>query len=299
MASLQEIKGRINSIKDTQKITNAMYLISYTKLRRARMEWERTKPYFDQLRGEMHQLLASDAELTHPAILKDGAAEPDGTWGCLVITADRGLAGAYNLNVIKETQKLLDAHPNTRLFILGSYGQHYFQNRGAAVETTGVSLNTNPRLSDARNLAAQLLDPFMKGELTQLYLIYTDMKNRLSMEAVTERLLPIRQEQLPEPESGESQTEYECYPGAAAVLEAILPSFAVGYLYSALVDSYCCEQNSRMTAMNAANDNAEEMLHALSIQFNRVRQTNITQEITEVSSGARAQKRKREQEETA
>lgn len=292
MASLQEIKGRIASIRDTQKITNAMYLISSTKLRRARAEWERTKPYFDRLRGEMHTLFATNRELRHPALLHPGEAEPEGTWGCLVITADRGLAGAYNMNVIKAAQKLLEAHPDTRLFVLGSYGQHYFRSRGIPVETADITLCLNPRLADARTLAAQLLEPFQAGKLTQLHLIYTNLKNRLTMEAVTERLLPIRQEAQPESEAAEP--DYECCPGAAEILHAILPSYVLGYLYSALVDSYCCEQNSRMTAMNAANDNAEEMLHELNIQLNRVRQAGITQEITEVSSGAKAQRQKQE-----
>ena len=299
MASLQEIKSRIGSIKDTQKITNAMYLLSSTKLHRARADWERTRPYFDALRSEIQRLLMTDRELESRSILKAGDPEPEGTWACLVLTADRGLAGAYNMNVLKEAQKLLELHPDTRLFVLGNYGLHYFQSRGIPAEETVVGLKSNPRIQDARDLAAQVLEPYQSGEYTQLYVVYTDMKNGLTQEARSERLLPFRQEALL-PNGGEAamSVDYECVPGAAAVLETILPGFLVGYLYSALVDSYCCEQNARMTAMKAANDNAEEMLHNLSIQYNRVRQTNITQEITEVSSGARAQQRKHEQEGT-
>lgn len=299
MAGIQEIKSRISSIRDTQKITNAMYLISSTKLRRARNEWERTKPYFDQLRTEIRRLFATDSQFEHRCFLKPDAPEPEGTWGCLVLTADRGLAGAYNMNVLKETQRLLDAHPETRLFVVGSYGLHYFQSHGIPAEPAVIEVKGSPRLQDAREIGAQLLEPFIRGELTQLYVIYTDMKNGLAMEASTERLLPFRQEEFLPAERGAADEEYECVPSPSDVLEGILPSYLLGYLYSALVDSYCCEQNSRMTAMQAANDNAETMLHDLSIQLNRVRQANITQEITEISSGARAQKRKRGEEGTA
>lgn len=296
MSSLQEIKSRMNSIRDTQKITNAMYLISSAKLNRARTEWGKTRPYFDALRNEIERLFRTDLHLSSPLLLKADEPEPEGTWGCLVITADRGLAGAYNMNVLKEAQKLLDAHPDTHVFALGSYGLHYFQKHGILAEPAAVSLSGNPRLQDARELAMQIMEPFLSGELTQLYLIYSDMKNGMVQEAVTSRLLPFRQDEFL---SGEAESaEYECVPGASAVLDGIFPSFIVGYLYSALVDSYCCEQSARMTAMKSANDNADSILHDLSIEYNRVRQTGITQEITEVSSGARAQQRKRGQEGT-
>ena len=297
MASLQEIKSRISSIQDTRKITNAMYLISSTKMRRAEAEWKRTRPYFDALRGEIERLFRTDRELESRGILKPDAPEPEGTWGCLVITADRGLAGAYNLNVLKETQRLLKAHPDTRLFVIGSYGLNYFRSRGIPAEPAVVSLNASPRLQEARELAIQLMEPFQSGEITQLHMIYTDLKSAMEQVTVSKRMLPFRQEEFLS-ESEEEPEEYECVPGAAAVLEGIFPSFVVGYLYSALVDSYCCEQSARQSAMKAANDNADSILHDLSIEYNRVRQANITQEITEVSSGARAQQRKRGQEGT-
>lgn len=297
MSSLQEIKSRMNSIRDTRKITNAMYLISSAKLNRARTEWGKTRPYFDALRTEIGRLFRTDRQLTSRGILKPDAPEPEGTWGCLLITADRGLAGAYNMNVLKEAQKLLEMHPDTRVFALGSYGLHHCQKLGIPAEPAVISMGSNPRLQDARDLALQVVEPFQLGELSQLYMIYTDMKNGMVQEPVTVRLLPFRQEEFL---TGEDEsTEYECVPGASAVLEGILPSYIVGYLYSALVDSYCCEQSARMTAMKSANDNADSILHDLSIQYNRVRQAGITQEITEVSSGARAQQRKREQEGTA
>ena len=286
----------MESIRSTRKITNAMYLIAATKLRRAESEWKQTRPYFDALRGEIERLFRTDRELKSPCILKPDAPEPQGTWGCLVITADRGLAGAYNLNVLKAAQKLLEEHPDTRFFVIGSYGMNYFRAHGIPAEPAVVSLNSGPWLKDARKLAVQLMEPFIEGEITQLHMIYTDRKTALEQETVPQRLLPFRQEEFET--DHEDTEEYECVPGASAVLEGILPSFVVGYLYSAMVDSYCCEQSARKTAMKAANDNADNILHDLSIEFNRVRQANITQEITEVSSGARAQRRKREQEGT-
>ena len=135
MASTKEIKSRMESVKDTKKITNAMYLIASTKLRRARSELDHTRPYFEALRGEIKRIFRTAGDVDSPYFYPIGHEEPlEGTYGCLVITADKGLAGAYNQNVLKKAEKLLAQHPDTKLYVVGEYGRHYFQQHHIPVE---------------------------------------------------------------------------------------------------------------------------------------------------------------------
>ncbi|MCD8049699.1 MAG: ATP synthase F1 subunit gamma [Clostridia bacterium] len=299
MANTKEIKTRMNSVRDTQKITNAMYLIASTKLRKTKAEFDRARPYFRSLQGEIKRIFrtAKDVESRYfyPA---DGSPMPDGAYGCLVITADKGLAGAYNLNVIKKAQQLLAEHENTKLFVVGEYGRQFFMQHGIPIEQSFLYTAQNPTMQRAREISAVLLDRFDTGELTKIFIIFTDMKNSLNEEARVERLLPFHRKRFADTDAKERPvtTSFEFSPSIGEVLDTVIPSYVAGYIYGALVDSFCSEQNSRMTAMDAANRNAEKLLANLSVEYNRVRQAAITREITEVSAGAKAQRRKRERE---
>ena len=296
MASTAEIKGRIASVRQTQKITNAMYLIASTKLRKARSDLEATRPYFAALRTEIKRIFRTangvvDSPYFYPA---DKEVDLDGTFGCLVITADKGLAGSYNQNVLKEAHRLLQEHPDTRLFVVGEYGRRFFAQRNIPIERSFLYTAQNPTLARAREISSLLLDQYDRGELQKIYVIYTDLENGLRMTTRITRLLPFHrtyfctatQEQISE------ATLFDFAPSPEAVLNGIMPSYLTGFIYSALIDSFCSEQNARMTAMDSANRNAEELLSSLSLQYNRVRQAAITQEITEITAGAKAQKRK-------
>ena len=220
----------------------------------------------------------------------------EGTYGCLVVTADKGLAGAYNQNVVKETQKLLSEHPDTKLFVVGEYGRHIFAQRGIPVEQSFLYTAQNPTLERAREICDVLLDGYESGELTEIFVIYTDLENRLTAQARSTRLLPFHRTSFAAPAKERAVTRpFEFQPSVEAVLDALMPSYIAGFIYSALVDSFCAEQNARMTAMDAANRNAEELLSQLSLEYNRVRQSAITQEITEISAGAKAQRRGRKE----
>ena len=258
MASTAEIKGRIESIQETRKITNAMYLIASTKLRRARSELEQTRPYFDALRSEIKRIFRTANDVDSPYFYPpDREPELPGTYGCLVITADKGLAGAYNLNVLKKARKLLADHSDMKLFVVGEYGRRFF---------------------------------------TQ-HVIYTDMENGMNMRARSTRLLPFHRTYFATPEKEKKvAAPFEFQPSVSAVLHGVMHSYLTGFIYSALIDSFCSEQQARMTAMDSANRNAEELLAELSLQYNRVRQAAITQEITEITAGARAQRKKRRKE---
>ena len=289
----KEIKERIQSVQETRKITSAMYLIASTKMRKAREELSHTRPYFEALQGEIKRIFRTangvDSHYFYPT---DVTAPREGTYGCLVITADKGLAGAYNQNVVREAQRLLAEHVDTKLFVVGEYGRHCFAQRGIPVEQSFLYTAQNPTLERAREIAATLLEGYDSGELSEIFVVYTDMENRLSSEARSTRLLPFHRTYFATPAKERAVTRaFEFQPSVTAVLDGLMPSYVMGFIYSALVDSFCAEQNARMTAMDAANRSAEELLGQLSLAYHRLRQSAITQEITEVSAGAKALRR--------
>ena len=298
MPSAREIRVRMNSIQQTRKITNAMYLISSAKLRKAKQEWDQTRPYFQALKAEVKRIFRTSGHVQSRYLYPDeGELPPDGTYGFLVITADKGLAGAYNQNVLKEAHRLLQEHPKTKLFVVGEYGRQYFQRHQMPIERSFLYTAQNPTMQRAREITAELLDRFDKGELQKIFVIYTDMKNSLTENVSATRILPFHRSAFTAPTDEKRITEpFEFFPSVTQVLENIVPSYVSGFIYSALIDSFCSEQSARMNAMNSANENAEKMLGELALAYNRIRQATITQEITEVSAGARAQKRKRQKQ---
>ena len=299
MAGTKEIKTHIESVQETRKITNAMYLIASTKLRRARQELDNTRPYFDALRREIKRIFRTvknvDSPYFYPA---EGEPPLAGAYGCLVITADKGLAGAYNQNAIKEALKLLEQHPNTKLFVVGEYGRRFFASHNIPIEHSFLYTAQNPTMARAREISALLLDGFRREELEKIFVVYTDMKSAMSFEARCTRVLPFHRTYFADTALTEPPvtSQFEFLPDVNSVLDSMMPSYVSGFIYSALIDSFCCEQQARMTAMDSANQNAEKLLGELSLEFNRVRQSAITQEITEVSARARAQRKKHEKE---
>ena len=299
MASTSEIRRRIGSVRQTQKITHAMYLISQAKLRKAKQELDNTRPYFQALQTEIGRVFNADSTIESRYLIPaDPNAKPlPGVPACLLITADKGLAGAYNQNVIRQGQQLMAEHPGTALYVVGEYGRRWFAQRGVPVEKSFLYTAQNPTLDRARHIAELLLDRFDAGEINSIWIIYTDMKNGLEATVHQAQVMPLHRERFhaaTAATAGDAVDEF--VPSAKAVLDNAVRSCLTGYIYSALVDSFCSEQSTRMTAMNAADQNAEELLKDLSVQFNRARQAAITQEITEVSAGERAQRSKKEKE---
>ena len=299
MASTKEIKNRIKSVGDTQKITNAMYLISSTKMRRARKEAEETKPYFDLLRREIRRMFAFGGGLRNKYFDSNvDEAKPGGRNGILVITADKGLAGAYNQSVVKDALALMERSGDYKLYIVGDYGWRFFRSRGSKVcETFEHSMN-EPSLAMARDITRELLDEFDAGAFNRLYVCYTEYSGGMSAgTAMHDRLIPFDRDDFTprgdEQQAADASTVFEYEPDVETVLARSIQSYLVGYVYSALVNSYSSEQSARMMAMDAANDNASELLASLQLEYNHLRQNAITQEITEISSGARSLRSKR------
>jgi len=293
MPNTHEISNHIKSVRDTKKITNAMYMISSIKLRKAKAELDKTLPYFNALKGEVKRIFRTAHDIENKYFYPvDEREKPDGTFGLLVITGDKGLAGAYNHNVIKATEKMIAEHADSKLYVVGEYGRHALTNRGYAIEQSFIYTAQNPTMHRARDICAILLDAYNAKQLAKIYVIYTDLKNSLSSEAIVTRLLPFHRSQfIVKTNEKAVSSPFDFIPSIEYVLENIMPSYISGFIYSALIDSFCCEQSARMVAMSAANDNAQKIIEGLSVEYNRMRQAAITQEITEVASGARAQKR--------
>ena len=303
MAGLREISGRIRSVGDTLKITNAMYMISSTKLRRAKKEAELNNPYFEALQdlflGIIHTSDHIDHRYTDRRPEKKGA---DRSHAVIVVTADKGLAGAYNHNVVRLTEQVfLSREEKIVLYVVGEAGRQYFASKKVHLEGQFKYTAQNPTLHRARVICDTILEEFNSGRVDDVSIVYTGMKDQLTSEARVMHLLPIVPSEVDG--RGDMEESYDddlsFHPSVNEVMDIIVPDILVGYIYSALVDSYCSEQNDRMMAMDAADRNGNEMIRHLSIEYNRERQAMITQEITEVAAGAKAQKKAKSRREGA
>ncbi len=300
MADTKAIANRIKSVRDTRKITNAMYLIASTKLNKSRTSLENTKPFFYALRGEIGKIVSHTHVEDSRYFIGDDSEHTEGTCGILAITADKGLAGSYNQSVIKETLKLIKAHPDYKLFVVGEYGRHYFQSHKIAFDEEFNFPDYEPSLVRARLIAGYIMEQFDDGVLSQVQIVYTNFKNALVSEVESYRLVPFEKEHFLDEECVKISKEYfneetdpdflefEYVPSPLAVMESCIPVYCIGIIYSIMAYSFCCEQNDRMMAMDSANQNADKLLDDLTIKYNHLRQNSITQEITEISGSVKA-----------
>ena len=300
MASTKELKNRMNSVMKTQKITSAMYLISSTKMRKARADLDRTRPYFDRIEHEIRRIFQTEIDVTSRYFYPKTGRKPAETYAYLVITADKGLAGAYNHNVIKMAEGELAKHKKVKLYVIGDYGRRYFSKHNAPVVDSFYYSAQNPTFSKARDICRILLEEYDNKNVDEIRIIYSDMENELNSEVKMIRLLPFDRREFwtKQENKNERDIHYEFYPSVDMVLNHIIIGYVAGCIYGALIDSYSAEQNARLNAMKNANDNADDILNELTMQYNRVRQSAITQEITEVAAGAKAQKKKKVKEDS-
>lgn len=294
MANAREIQSRIKSIQDTMKITNAMYMISSVKLRRAKKSLCDTEPYFYSIQATISRIIrhVPDMKNKYINVRLEGNLEEDKI-GYVVITADKGLAGAYNHNVLKLAHESMEKSKNNKLFVLGMIGRQYFSRKGTEIEENFEYTVQKPSMHRARMITERLLSLYDAGELDQIQVIFTRMKNGTITEAEKYQLLPLQKQKFENVPVGVPVEVISFSPSLEEVMNNITPNYVAGFLYGAMVESYCCEQSQRMTAMQAATESAQKMLHDLAISYNRVRQAAITQGITEVVGGAKAQKKKK------
>ena len=240
MASTKEIKDRIESVRQTQKITNAMYLISSTKLRRAREDLAHTRPYFEALQAEIKRIFRTSSDIRSRYFYPPNEDDiKGGPYACLVITADKGLAGAYNQNAVKETMKVLQGHPGCKLFVVGEYGRHYFTQHRIPIEQSFLYTAQNPTLQRAREISAILLDGFNRGQWRKIYIVYTDMASSLAAAAKSTRLLPFHRAHFASADEDHASDRFDFMPDMVTVLDNMIESYVSGFIYSALIDSFC------------------------------------------------------------
>ncbi len=294
MADIREIRSRMKSVADTAKITKAMYMISSSKMRKAKAELERTRPHFDALNAEIKRIFRSKNHIDSPYMYPaDGSHDLPGAYAYIVVTSDKGLAGFYNHAVIKEFESQRTDH-ESRYYMVGDYGCKYCEAQGIEYADDFRFSADNPSMRRTRRMAEYILGEYDEGKISKIFLIYTDLENGVSQKAKTVRLLPFHRKDYVDENIVPTNARFDFYPSAELVLQNIVRSYVAEYLYSALVDSYCCEQSARMNAMDEADRNANELMAALNLEYNHARQGKITREITEIAAGARALKKKKE-----
>lgn len=297
MANMREIRERIASIQQILKITNAMYLMSSSKLKKARKSLEATEPYFYKLQETIESVLEHTPHTRQMYFDRRSDIPPEKRKkGYIVVTADKGLCGSYNHNILKYTEQELAKSAdisNCYLFVIGQVGRQYFMNRNrnsskASVDGEFLYTTQNPTLYRAMEIAQLVIEKFENGELDEVYVLYTDMVNSNLQETRTVQLLPFERRHFGKSPDGTMRKlpKASFLPSPEEVMSHLIPNYAKGIIYGAMVEAFCCEQQSRMTAMDAATTSAKDMIKDLSLLYNRARQAAITQEITEVCGGA-------------
>lgn len=307
--SQRDIRRRIKSIKSMQQVTRAMQLVSAAKLRRAQARAVSSRPFASKLREVLARLAkVEETNLNHPLLQQRQVKRV----AYLLVTADRGLAGGYNSNIIRRTVDILrdEANPYD-LFVVGRRGRDYFRKRNYKLAGEYVNLGDDIDWSDAKDIARQLMDEYTKEQADAIYLVYTEFVNTITYRPVVKQLLPVLS--LHEAAAGDAsakngegepavsavqdkaekgveveEVDYIWDPSPAAVLHLLLPRYVETLVYGALSEAKASEHGARMTAMRSATDNAEEMIEALTLSYNRARQAGITREITEIVGGANA-----------
>lgn len=282
MASMRDIKRRRGSIQSTEQITKAMKLVSTVKLQKSKGKAESSKPYFNLMYETISSMLRRSGDLDHK-YLKPGASEKKAV---IAITSNRGLAGGYNNNIVKLIHSSLPAR-DTVVYAIGKKGRDGLLRRGYQIKADYFEVINEPLYRDAADITLELLDGFSRGEIGEIYLAYTSFKNTVTQIPKLMKLLPVEMD-AGEEESGKARALMTYEPNEEEVLDSIVPKYISSLIYGALLEAVASENGARMTAMDNATNNAEEMIEVLSLQYNRARQGAITQELTEIVAGANA-----------
>lgn len=282
MASMRDIKRRIKSVNSTRQITKAMNLVASSKLNKAKARLEGTKPFAEETRKVIAEIGVAAGGLNNPLF----AEEVKGNKALvIVLTGDKGLCGGYNSNVCKEAQALCEGK-DAKLITVGTKGRDYFKRRSVPIDKSVVGISEHFEFGDAVALGERALKMYKEKEVDAVYLVSTKYISSISSAPKSIRLLPVNPNEFEGEAKADSLVLYE--PSEEAVLEYIVPKYVNTVIYGGLVEASVCELGARMTAMDAATDNAEEMLDSLNLLYNRVRQGAITNEITEIVNGSNA-----------
>ncbi|HXQ21700.1 MAG TPA: ATP synthase F1 subunit gamma [Candidatus Acidoferrales bacterium] len=284
MASLKIIRKRISSVKSTQKITKAMKMVSAAKLRRAQDAATAVRPYAEKLTGLLRNVAARVEGGAHPLLQTRPEVR---TIHLLVVTADRGLCGGFNTNIIRKTEQFLNeqGRDRVRLTIVGRRGFDYFKRRPVTIADKHINLFGGPNSELARTIGEQLAREFADGGTDAVYVVYNQFRSALVQVPTLQQLLPI----AAETGAGES-LDYLYEPNPAVLLDRLLRQYVTVFIHRAFLEATASEHGARMTAMDSATSNASDMIERLTLEMNRARQATITKELMEIVGGAEALK---------
>jgi F-type H+-transporting ATPase subunit gamma len=288
-AKLREVRRRIKSVQSTMKITRAMELIATSRIMKAQQRVEAARPYAERLTVAIGDVAGATTALDHP-LLQD---RPNRTSAAVfVVTADRGLAGAYSSNVLRRAEELFsllrEEGKELKLFVAGRKGLSYYRFRDRPIEESWIGFSETPRYENAKTIASALIERFEAGEVDEIHGVFTDFVSMGVQRAVARRFVPMVVETVEREEEYVQLAEYEFEPEAEAMLGALLPRYVETRVFNALLESAASEHASRRRAMSAATDNAEELIKVLVRVANQARQAEITTEISEIVGGAEA-----------
>lgn len=283
MASLRDIKNRITSTKKTSQITNAMQMVSASKLSRAEINAKAFVPYMEKVQDVVASIAAGSDNTSHPMMV----ARPVAKTAYLVITSDRGLVGGYNANILRKVMnRIRERHTSKDEYVIlsvGRKGTEFFQKQEMMILESSIGLSDHPTFAEIKEIARKAVGMFSDGTYDEVYMYYNHFVSAISQEVTEKKLLP-----LTNIESTGSTASYEFDPSAEAILEVLLPQYAESLIFGAVLDGKASEHAASMTAMKSATDNASDLINGLTLSYNRARQAAITQEITEIVGGAAA-----------
>ncbi|TDP91754.1 ATP synthase F1 subcomplex gamma subunit [Halanaerobium saccharolyticum] len=303
MQNMRDIQRRIGSVKNTQKITRAMKMVAAAKLKNAQDRAEDARPFFNKTVEVLRGVFTRTKEASHPLL----AEREGGRHLVIVITGDRGLCGAYNHKAIDVAEEIVEAEEEVSLVVLGRKARDYFRRRETDIMAEYVQLDDYPGYGFANNIADEIIHHFEAEDVNKVSMVYTHFNSAISQSVKTMQLLPVEkfaeeaekigaeEKQIEAETAGEEAgdkkyVDYIFEPSPAEVFDNILPQYLINVIYSALLESKASEFGARMTAMDSATENANEMIDKLTLKYNRARQAEITKEITEIVGGAEALK---------
>jgi F-type H+-transporting ATPase subunit gamma len=288
MAKGRELKGRIKSVENTRKITRTMEMVATSKMKRAQDRVVAARPYANALTEVISSLYSSELAERFPLLRQPGTPR---RVALVVLTSNRGLAGGFNANLIKEARariaELERAGQQVDVHVIGKKGLGYFRYVGRALASQRTDITDRPTADNAAEIVDQLMNDFITGQIDGVYVTYSKFNSVLSTPPTTDRVLPVTPPQAKAGQGG-GQRDYLLFPNAEAILTELLPSYVRNSVYRALVETVAGEQSARRTAMKNATDNAGDILNVLRRTYNRARQAQITQEIAEIVGGAAA-----------
>ena len=287
MAAGKEIRGKIQSVENTKKITKAMEMVAASKMRKAQERMRAARPYSEKIRSIASHLGQANPEYVHPFMQVNDAKAA----GMIVITTDKGLCGGMNTNVLRvvttKLRELQTAGMSVDAVAIGNKGLGFLNRVGARVVAHATGLGDTPHLDKLVGPVKVLLDAYVEGKISAVYLSYTKFINTMKQESVLEQLLPLASETL-QPGQATRSWDYIYEPDAQSVIDELLVRYVESLIYQAVAENMASEQSARMVAMKAATDNAGSVIGELKLVYNKTRQAAITKELSEIVSGAAA-----------